>query len=226
MNFNKKLILFLSILLSIVYNNDLSAQIETMGSANKDDNMDFNIPSIPNSPNKTFEFINPKNEAEKFEQALSRIMQQQISNQELIDLKNKGIIDKEKFYQQRLQAEMDGISNKLPIIDQDLGGFSTQSKNITIICRDFGYPDGDIVTILINDEQVVRHIELTQSYQQFTIPLIVGVNTISFIALNQGEYGPNTAAFMVFDESGKVLSSNQWNLATGAKAILSIARDQ
>ena len=202
------------------------AQIETMRPGSSNDNNTFIIPSIPNSPNETFEFINPANETEKFEAALNRIMLQQIANQELKDLNSKGIIDKEKFYQQRLQAEMDGITNKLPIIDQDLGGFSTKSEYITIICRDFAYPDGDVVSIVVNGETRIRYIELTTSYQQFVINLIPGLNTLSFVALNQGQSGPNTAAFMVFDQSGKVLSSNQWNLATGAKATLSIARDQ
>jgi hypothetical protein len=51
-----------------------------------------------------------------------------------------------------------------------------------------------------------------------------GLNTISFKALNQGTSGPNTASFMVFDENGKVLTSKEWNLATGAKATLSVAK--
>ena len=36
-----------------------------------------------------------------------------------------------------------------PVIDQDLGSFSTKSKSVNIICRDFQYPDGDKVTIFI-----------------------------------------------------------------------------
>lgn len=197
-----------------------------MRPGNSPDNTDFNIPSIQSSPNETFEFINPQNEAKKFEEALDKIMQQKIREEELAELKNKGIVDKEKFYKERLQAEMDALSNKLPIIDQDLGGFSTTSKSVTIMCRDFAYPDGDVVTILLNEHQVVRYIELTRSFQRFTIHLDVGLNTLAFKALNQGQSGPNTAAFMVFDESGNVLSSNMWNLATGAKAYLTIARDE
>ncbi len=203
-----------------------SAQIESMRPKSSGQDFDFNIPASPKNPNATFEFINPKNEAKKFEAALNRIMQQEISDQEIRDLNNKGIVDKEVFYKKRLQAEMDGISNKLPVIDQDLGGFSTKSEYITIVCRDFAYPDGDVVSILVNDETRVRYIELTVGYQQFTLNLIPGLNTLDFLALNQGSSGPNTAAFMVFDQSGKVLSSNQWNLATGAKATLSIARDK
>jgi hypothetical protein len=50
------------------------------------------------------------------------------------------------------------------------------------------------------------------------------LNVISFKALNQGTSGPNTAAFGVYDDQAQEISSNEWNLATGAKATLSIAR--
>lgn len=206
-------------------NTHLWSQIESMSPRNNDKNAEFNIPSNSNSPNETFEFINPQNEEEKFEQALGRMLKQQIADQELKDLNNKGIIDKEEFYKKRLQAEMDGLTNSYAIINQDLGGFSTRSKSVTIVCRDFAYPDGDVVSIILNGEPAIRYIELTQRYQSFTLPLEPGLNTISFKALNQGSSGPNTAGFMVFDDAGNVLSSNQWNLATGASAILTIARD-
>lgn len=205
--------------------NKIWSQIESMNPNNNTNTSDFNIPSNQNNVNETFEFINPKNEEEKFEEALQKRMQQQIADQELKDLKNKGIVDKEAFYQKRLQAEMNDLTNSYAIINQDLGGFSTQSKSVTIVCRDFAYPDGDIVTIILNDEPIVRFIELTQRYQSFNLPLQPGLNTISFKALNQGSSGPNTAGFMVLDEVGNVISSNQWNLATGASAILTVARD-
>lgn len=218
---------YIVIVLSILANHtSLWSQIESMNPNNNNNNFEFNIPSNSNNVNETFEFINPENEEEKFEQALGRMMKQQIAEQELKDLNNKGIINKEAFYQKRLKAEMDALTNSYAIINQDLGGFSTESKTVTIVCRDFAYPDGDVVTIILNDEPIIRFIELTQSYQSFTLPLEPGLNTISFKALNQGSSGPNTAGFMIFDEFGNVLSSNQWNLATGASAILTIARDQ
>ena len=58
------------------------------------------------------------------------------------------------------------------------------------------------------------------------IPLEVGINEISFVALNQGTSYPNTAGFKVYDDSGNVISSNEWNLATGAKAVILIAKDK
>ncbi len=185
----------------------------------------INAPNAPISPNESINFINPKDEEQQFEVALQKRMQKQIEAQELKDLNNKGIISREELYKKRLKAEMDALQTTYAKIDQDLGGFSTSSKTVTIVCRDFAYPDGDMITIFLNDSEAIRFIELTQSYQQFTLPLTPGLNTIAFKALNQGSSGPNTAGFMIFDDSGNILSSNEWNLATGAKAVLSIARD-
>ena len=114
----------------------------------------------------------------------------------------------------------------IPVIDQDLGSFRTDSKSVYIICRDYQYPDGDRVTILINDIPVIHNIVLKQSYQKFNIPLEIGINKIAFKALNQGTSGPNTAAFKVYNDTGVLLSSNEWNLATGAKATIVIAKDK
>tara|TARA_R110002072_G_scaffold42990_1_gene121072 strand:- start:217 stop:840 length:624 start_codon:yes stop_codon:yes gene_type:complete len=142
------------------------------------------------------------------------------------DLKNKGILTAAKISEERFLKSWKKINAPYPVIDQDLGSFRTQSKSVRIICRDFQYPDGDRVTIMINDIPVIRNITLKRAYQAFDLPLQVGLNKIAFIALNQGTSGPNTAGFKVFDDSGNVISSNEWNLATGAKATILIAKDK
>lgn len=142
------------------------------------------------------------------------------------DLTNKGILSAAKISEERFLKSWKKINAPYPIIDQDLGSFRTDSKSVRIICRDFQYPDGDRVTILINDIPVIKNITLRGSYQGFDLPLQVGLNKIAFIALNQGTSGPNTAGFKVFDDSGNVISSNEWNLATGAKATILIAKDK
>ncbi len=144
------------------------------------------------------------------------------------ELKNKGIISQAKLNEERFLKAFKKINGQYqyPKIDQDLGSFRTQSKHVKIICRDFQYPDGDRVTIYINDVPIIQNIVLRQSYQVFTIPLEVGINKIAFRALNQGTSAPNTAAFKVYSDSGSLISSNEWNLATGAKATLVIAKDK
>jgi hypothetical protein len=144
------------------------------------------------------------------------------------NFKNKGILTQAKLNEQRFLKTFKKINGRyiIPKIDQDLGSFRTQSKSVNIICRDYQYPDGDRVTIFVNDIPVIYNILLEQNYKKFNIPLQVGINKIVIEALNQGTSGPNTAAFKVYNDEGILISSNEWNLATGAKATLLIAKDK
>ena len=38
------------------------------------------------------------------------------------------------------------------------------------------------------------------------------------LLFNQGSSGPNTAEIIVYDDQGKLVGTNKWNLATGVKA--------
>jgi len=144
------------------------------------------------------------------------------------NLKNKGILTQAKLNEQRFLKSFKKINGQyiIPKIDQDLGSFRSNSKSVNIICRDYQYPDGDRVTIYVNDIPVIYNLTLEQNYQKFNIPLEVGLNKIVIEALNQGTSGPNTAAFKVFNDEGMLISSNEWNLATGAKATLMISKDK
>lgn len=163
-----------------------------------------------------------------FEKAYEKEKEKLKQKQKKEDFKNKGILTKAKLNEQRFLKSFKKINGQyvIPVIDQDLGSVRTNSSSVNIICRDFQYPDGDRVTIFVNDIPVVHNITLRSSYQKFNIPLEVGINKISFKALNQGSSGPNTAAFKVYNDAGMLLSSNEWNLATGAKATLVVAKDQ
>ena len=140
------------------------------------------------------------------------------------EIENKGILSAAKLSEERFLKSWKKLNAPYPVIDQDLGSFRTASKAVRIICRDFQYPDGDRVTISINDIPVIKNVTLKASYQSFELPLQAGINKIVFTALNQGSSGPNTAGFKVFDDAGNLISSNEWNLATGAKATVIIAK--
>lgn len=144
------------------------------------------------------------------------------------DFENKGILTKAKQAEEQYLNAFQRIKGmyEYPVIDQDLGSFSTKDKSVTIICRDFQYPDNDMVTILVNNIPVVSNLILKQNYQSFDIPLNKGINSIDILALNQGSSGPNTAGFKIYNATGTLISSNQWNLATGAKASIIIARQK
>ena len=141
-------------------------------------------------------------------------------------LKNKGIISKAKISEERFSKSFRKINGRYAVVDQNLGSFRSDSKFIKIYCRDYQHPDNDRVTVYHNGIPVVYNIVLEQRFQSFQIPLEVGLNTIDFKALNQGTSGSNTAGFKIYDDSGTLISANQWELATGAKATIAIAKSK
>jgi hypothetical protein len=218
-----KLLLITFFLVSIYR---LSAQLDN-NSSNKD-NLKIKGINLKNSQEiketNSIELIGNTGFKDAFEKEKEKLKKTQEENK----FNNKGIITKAKLSEERFLKAFKKINGQYiyPRIDQDLGSFRTNSKSVNVICRDFQYPDGDRVTILVNNIPIVVNIELRQSYQKFNIPLEIGINKIAFKALNQGTSGPNTAAFKVFNDAGMLLSSNEWNLATGAKATIVIAKDK
>ena len=104
--------------------------------------------------------------------------------------------------------------------DQFLGEHRVDTKFVNIVCRDHEYPDGDRVQILLNGQVVKANLVLTSNYRKVEVNLVDGKNIVDIIALNQGESGPNTAEFVVYDDKGQVISSKEWNLLTGVKATI------
>lgn len=109
--------------------------------------------------------------------------------------------------------------------DVFLGDFKTKGEFVNIMCRDHQLPDGDAVRILVNEQVIIPSLILTGSYKSFNVPLEPGFNTIVFLALNQGVSGPNTAQFQVYDDKGNLVSSKSWNLLTGVKATIIVAKE-
>ena len=126
-------------------------------------------------------------------------------------------------YVKKLNKEKEKNPNNY-LGDAYLGDIATVSDAANIVCRDFEYVDGDRVRIMVNDEVVVQNLTLDSSFRGINLKLGEGFNKIDFIALNQGDSGPNTAELRIYDDNKKLISSNQWNLATGAKATLIIVK--
>lgn len=116
------------------------------------------------------------------------------------------------------QAEKGGIIRTMS--DQFLGEHNVDTKFVNIVCRDHQYVDGDRVQIMLNGYIIKANLLLTGSYQRIEAILVDGKNTVDIIALNQGESGPNTAEFIVYDDKGAVISAKEWNLLTGVKATI------
>tara|TARA_Y100000768_G_scaffold370061_1_gene335550 strand:+ start:2504 stop:3157 length:654 start_codon:yes stop_codon:yes gene_type:complete len=110
--------------------------------------------------------------------------------------------------------------------DQYLGDFISSTENVRIVFRDHQEPDGDRVQIRFNDDIIYPNILLTQRYKKMDVKLMDGFNKIDFVALNQGESGPNTAEVRVYDDDGNVMMSNLWNLATGSKATFIVVKQE
>lgn len=105
-----------------------------------------------------------------------------------------------------------------------LGTAKSTTKTVKIECRDFGLVDGDRIQIYLNNTVVSTNIGLKGNYFVVYLNLEEGFNRIDFQALNQGYSGPNTAEMIVYDAMGNIISSKEWNLATGETATLGIIK--
>ena len=116
------------------------------------------------------------------------------------------------------QAQKGGIIRTMS--DQFLGEHNVDTKFVNIVCRDHEYADGDRVQIMLNGYIVKANLLLTNEYRRVEVTLDEGKNTVDIIALNQGDSGPNTAEFIVYDDKGALISAKEWNLLTGVKATI------
>jgi hypothetical protein len=144
----------------------------------------------------------------------------------------KSIMEKEQFadpskpYTDKMNKKSsDGEILEKFKSDSFLGEFKTGTKIISIACRDHEAPDGDLVRIWLNDKIVVDAILLEVDFKEVYLDLNEGINKIEIEALNQGESGPNTAQFVIFDQKKGMITTNKWNLTTGVKAKLVILKD-
>ena len=138
----------------------------------------------------------------------------------------ENFIDPGQEYLERLQtpeAEKNPGNFK---VDQYLGDFKSNAKSVRVVFRDHQHPDGDRVQVRLNDEIFYPNILLQESYKKLDVDLKMGFNKIDFVALNQGESGPNTAEVRVYDDQGNLMMANRWNLATGTKATFIVVKDE
>ena len=131
-----------------------------------------------------------------------------------------GLKSSGEIFEKRWNKELEKGGIIRTMSDQFLGEHKVDTKFVNIVCRDHEYPDGDRVRIHLNGYVVKPNLLLRSDYRRVEVNLAQGKNTIEIEALNQGESGPNTAEFVVYDDKGKVISSKEWNLLTGVKAII------
>lgn len=110
--------------------------------------------------------------------------------------------------------------------DIDFGVINSNSTKMGFMFRDHMAFDGDRVNVLLNGEIIAENVLLRPGFTTLDVPMEVGFNKIEFVALNQGQSGPNTAQLRVVDDSGNILSNNVWNLLTGVKASVVIVKEE
>ena len=139
---------------------------------------------------------------------------------EVRDKRPERFINSNDMYLSRLnkkESESNRNINKFKV-DQFLGEIRNDGEYVNIILRDHEYADGDLIKVEVNENIVMPAILLTEKAKGFKLDLKSGFNVVDFIALNQGSSGPNTAEIIVYDDKGKLVGTNRWNLATGVKA--------
>lgn len=140
---------------------------------------------------------------------------------------NEQFLNSGKQYLNRLNRSKEKEKNPNQFkTDQYLGDFKNNGRFVQIAVRDHESPDGDLIRIMVNDKEVVPRVLLMERFRSISIDLVMGFNKIDFVALNQGTSGPNTAEVRVFDDEGKLVGANRWNLATGVKATYIIVKEK
>jgi len=124
----------------------------------------------------------------------------------------------------KLHTESSATTTKMTKNGGSIGYIETKAPYVILSYRDAGEVDGDQIRLLINGEVARGAIVLGGRPGQFRVDLKPGTNTIEFVALNEGQLSPNTAALDVLDENGNILGGGGWNLEQGNKASLTVVK--
>ncbi|MHC0445508.1 hypothetical protein ACWA1F_08855 [Flavobacterium sp. 3-218] len=120
------------------------------------------------------------------------------------------------------EANVEGIFYRR---NQFLGNINTTATTSTVMYRDAAFVDGDKVKVYLNDKVIEPEVLLNGDFKSVKINLVKGINKIDIEALNEGFASPNTAEFKVYDDKGQVISSSEWNVGTGYKAVIVLVKE-
>ncbi len=183
---------------------------------------DVDASGIPIEEPISLEFDNSHIGFQKAKQELDKQRQQQREKEKE---EQKGILTSQHIAKQRFKKNIEGHFFNFPQIDMELGSFHTKSKHIHISSYDFGQFDGDKVQITVNGKRIHNNYLLTPQIKVISAPLSLGINKIEVTALNEGRLVPNTGYFSFFDDNRYIIKEGEWMLATGAKVIAIVVRE-
>lgn len=194
------------------------AQNEFLNQSNTISGGSLNLPNKPNTPKPMAPSIFAPNS--------NVLPSSKIPEKNTLQFTNTNkFVNPGDIYKDKNVVKEAGFDSKIFRKNQYFGDFKTKADHVRISYRDFGEIDGDEIKILVNDKMIVARIFLEGDFNGIELGLEKGFNKIDFEALNQGTSGPNTAQFQIYDDKGMLVSSNQWNLATGFKATIIIVKE-
>ena len=77
--------------------------------------------------------------------------------------------------------------------------FQVSPETLKLEIWDNDKEDGDVVSVMLNERWIFKGFKVTKNHKKVEIPLVKGVNTLTFHADNLGSAPPNTAALSFWD---------------------------
>ena len=139
----------------------------------------------------------------------------------------KSVFEKEQFaspakgYTDKMNKQItDGKIYEYYKKDYQLATYKCGTAIAKFAVKDFGEPDGDVVRIWLNGENIIDAMTLENGYREIILNLRNGQNLLVIEALNEGLVSPNTAQFSIFNEKGEMIGNNLSGLLTNVKATI------
>jgi hypothetical protein len=108
-----------------------------------------------------------------------------------------------------LKSQKDALAaGKLSAISYEITAgvlkeFEWANDSVVIAVWDAGIIDGDIITILFNDKEMLHNYRLTPDKIQLKFPVTQAANTITVVADDEGSIPPNTTEILLYDGDKK-----------------------
>ena len=101
--------------------------------------------------------------------------------------------------------------------------FETNSISLQFYIWDAGVQDNDSISIFLNNQEIVKKMEITSKKKFFKLRLQKGKNKLILIAENEGKYKPNTSRILIGTKEGN--HQFKYGISKHEKITLLINRD-
>jgi hypothetical protein len=101
--------------------------------------------------------------------------------------------------------------------------FVTNSRNLELYIWDAGVQDNDSISIFLNNQKIMKNMEITSKKKFFKLRLQKGENKLILRAENEGKYKPNTSRILIGTKEGN--HQFKYGISKHEKITLLINRD-